>query len=161
MGWNKSIATLQIPGISKLVRQIHIFPKMQTAPLVSLGVLCDDVCTTTLYKQAMSINNNGEKIIKGTRNKKTGIWEVPMGPKQPENVVNNILAQTSKPESAQYLHASLFSPTTASLLRAIKKYFLKTWPDLTEKLMKKYLQKSRNTTMGHLQIRRHRLQSTK
>ena len=44
------IATLQLPGLSKLARQIHIFPKMQTAPLISLGVLCDDGCTITLDK---------------------------------------------------------------------------------------------------------------
>ena len=54
------IATLQLPGLSKLARQIHIFPKMKTAPLISLGVLCDDGCTIILNKQAMSIHNNGE-----------------------------------------------------------------------------------------------------
>ena len=36
------IATLQIPRISKLSIQIHIYPKIQTAPLISLGLLCDD-----------------------------------------------------------------------------------------------------------------------
>ena len=44
------IAKLQIPGLSKQVRHIHIYPKMKTAPLLSLGVLCDYVCTTTLDK---------------------------------------------------------------------------------------------------------------
>ena len=54
------IATLQIPVLSSLARQIHIFPKMQTDPLISLGVLCDDGCTITLDKQAISIHNNGK-----------------------------------------------------------------------------------------------------
>ena len=94
------IATLQLPGIIKLARQIHILPKMQTAPLISLEVLYDYGCTTTLDKKAMSIHKNGEETIKGTRNKKTGMWEVPLGPQQPENVVNKIMAQTSKPELA-------------------------------------------------------------
>ena len=88
-----------------------------------MGVLCDDGCTITLYKQEISIQKNGEEIIKGTRNKKTGMWDVPLGPQQSENVVDNILAQTSKPKLSQYLHAALFSPTTASLLKAIKKVF--------------------------------------
>ena len=35
------------------------------------------------------------------------------------------------------------------------------WPGLTEKLIKKYLEKSRNTTMVHLHIRRQGLKSTK
>ena len=44
------IATLKLPGLSKKDRKIHIFYKMKIAPLISLGVLCDDGCTTTLYK---------------------------------------------------------------------------------------------------------------
>ena len=79
----------------------------------------------------MSIHKNGEEIIKGTRNKKTRMWEVPLGPQKSENVVNNILAQTSKQELAKYLHAALFSPIAASLLKEIKQGFLKSWPGLT------------------------------
>ena len=67
------IATLHLTGLSKLARQTHIFPKMQTDPLISLGVLCDYGFTITLDKQAMSIKNNGGEIIKGTRNKKKGM----------------------------------------------------------------------------------------
>ena len=44
------IATLQLPGLSKQARQIHSFPKMKISPLISLGVLCDDEYTNTLYK---------------------------------------------------------------------------------------------------------------
>ena len=79
----------------------------------------------------MSTRNNGEEVIKWTRNKNTGMWEEPLGPQQSENMVNTILAQTSKPELSQYLHAALFTPTTAILLNAIKQGFLKTWPGLT------------------------------
>ena len=53
------IATLHIPGLSKQARQIHIIPKIQTAPLISLGVLCDDGCNITSDKQEMSIRKNG------------------------------------------------------------------------------------------------------
>ena len=74
------------------------FPKFKTAPWISLGVLCDDGYTITLEKQEKSIEKNGEEILKGTRNKKTGMWEVPLGPQQSENLVNNIMAKTSKPE---------------------------------------------------------------
>ena len=73
-----------------------------------------------------------------------------MGPHQSENVVNNIMAQTSKPELANYLHSARLSRTTASLLKAIKQGLLKTWLGLTEKLIKKHLDKSRNTTMRNL-----------
>ena len=90
------IATLQIPGLSRLARQINISPKTHTAPLISLGVLCDYGCTITLDKQVMSIYKNEEEIIKWTRNRKTGMWKVPLGPHQSGNVVNNILAKNSR-----------------------------------------------------------------
>ena len=48
------------------------------------------------------------------------MWEVPLGPQPSKHLVKNIRAPTSKPELAQYLHAGLFIPTTASLLKAIK-----------------------------------------
>ena len=44
------MATLQLPGLSKQARHIHVFPKMKTAPLISLGILCDDGCAITLDK---------------------------------------------------------------------------------------------------------------
>ena len=100
-------------------------------------------------------------MIKGTRNKKTGIWEVPLGTQQSEKVGNKILGKTSKQELAHYLHASILSPTAASLLKATKQGFLKTWLGLTEKLINKYFEKPSNTTMGHLNMIRKRLQSTR
>ena len=48
------------------------------------------------------------------------MWEVPLGPQQSENVVNNLLVEKLKPELANYLHAELFIPTIASLLKVIK-----------------------------------------
>ena len=75
------------------------------------------------------------------------MWEVPQYTQQSEAVINNVLDQISKPELAQYLHASLFRPTTASLLKTIKQGFLKMWPGLTEKIIKRHILKSGNTTM--------------
>ena len=62
--------------------------------------------------------------------------------------------QTTKPELAQYLQAALFSPKTAKLLKLIKQDFLKNYPGITLKLIKKHLEKPSNTTMRHLNMRR-------
>ena len=109
----------------------------------------------------MSVQKNGQEIVKGTRNKKTGMLEVPLETQQTASVINKILAQTSKPELSQYLHAALFSPTTASLIKDINYVFLKTLTGLTKKLVQRHLKKSRNTKMVHLQMKRHRIKSTK
>ena len=55
-----NISTLHIPGISKQARQIHIPPKMQITPWISMEVLCDDGCTIKLDKIEISIQKNGE-----------------------------------------------------------------------------------------------------
>ena len=99
--------------------------------------------------------------MKGTRNKKTVMWEEPLGTQQSETMVNNILSQTSKLELAQYLHAALFIPTTVSLLKAINQGFLKMWPGLTETIINKHHEKSSNKTMGHMRMGRQEMQSTK
>ena len=82
------------------------------------------------------------------------MWEVSLDTEQSKNVVNNIMSHTIKPELAQYFHAALFSTQKTRLLKAINIGSLKTWPGLTEGLIKKHLEKSINTKMGHLHIRR-------
>ena len=67
------------------------------------------------------------------------MWEVPLKTQQLEAVENNILDHITKPELAQYLHAALVIPTTASLLKEIKQAFLKTSSGLTEKIIKNNL----------------------
>ena len=148
------IAKLQLPGLNKQDMQIHFFPQIKTALLISLGLLCDDVSTITLDKQDMSVQNNRQEIIKGTRKKQTEMWEVTLETQKSEDVANKILAQKNKPELAQYLHASLFISKRTSLLKASKQGLLKTWSGLTENIIKKHLEKSTNTTMGKLHMRR-------
>ena len=111
------LATLQIPGLSKKTRKIHIFPEMKTSPLLSLVLLCDNVCIITLYKQDISVRKNLQEIIKGTSNTQTGMWEVPLETQKSETVLNSIIDQTNKPELSQYLHTALFIPTPSSLLK--------------------------------------------
>ena len=65
-----------------------------------------------------------------------------------------MMHNTTKPEMAQYLHTEIFGPTTAGLLKEIKQGLLKTWPDLTEEIINKHVEKLMNTTMVHLHMRR-------
>ena len=64
---------------------------MKTIPLISLGVLCDDRCTTRLDTQYVYVQKNVQEIIKGTRNKQNGIWEVFLETQQSEAMANDIM----------------------------------------------------------------------
>ena len=52
------IATLQLPGLRKQARQIHVLPKMKTSLLISLEVVCDYGYIITPEQQDMSVQNN-------------------------------------------------------------------------------------------------------
>ena len=56
---------------------------MKTSPLILLGFLCDDGYTIKLDKQDILVHNDGHETIKGTSNKKNGIWEVRLETQQP------------------------------------------------------------------------------
>ena len=75
--YSTHVATLLLIGMSRESSKIHIFPEIKTSPLISLGVLCDDGCTITLYKQTMKVQNNRQQILAGYRNKHTRMWEAP------------------------------------------------------------------------------------
>ena len=156
--YSSHIATLQLPGLRNQAMHIHVFPKMKTAPLISVWFLCDNGCAITLENQEISVHKNGQEIIKGRRNKKTGMWEVPLENQQVESVTNNNMKKTSKTELVQHLHTALFGPTAASPINSIKQGLLKMWPGLSEKLIKRHLEKSRNMTMVHLYMRRQGIQ---
>ena len=64
-----------------------------------------------------------------------------------------IRAQKTKPILAEYFYSTLFSPMTSIVLKAIRKFFLKTWPGITERLINKYLKKSMNNAMVHLHMK--------
>ena len=113
---------------------------MKTAPLIPLVVLCDYGSTIKLYNKDMPVQTNGQEILKGTIKKQTGMWEVPLETQQPEFMANKIMDKTTKPELTQYLHAALFRPTSERLLKATKQGFLKSWPGLTENLIKNHLE---------------------
>ena len=80
--------------------------------------------------------------------------EVPLETQQSEAVINNNISQTTKLELAHYLRETIFISTISSLLKEVKQSFLKTSSGLTENLIKNHCKKSRNTTMGHLHMKR-------
>ena len=155
------MATLLLLGLNREVRQLRIFPIMITSPLISLGVLCYDVFTITLYRQNMLVQNNVLKLLRCTRNKQIGMWEVPMLIQESKPTVNNILDHTTKPELAKYIHAALFRSKNTNLLKAISQGFFNIWSNLTGGFIKKHLYKYMNTTMGHLHKKRQRLKSNR
>ena len=66
----------------------------------------------------------------------------------------------TKLDLVKYLAACLFSPVKSTLLTAIKKQFLSSFPGLTSNLVKKHLPTLPATVMGHQNQQKQGLQST-
>jgi hypothetical protein len=90
-----------------------------------------------------------------------GLWSIPIT-KNTTHQANAIL-RTDKPkqELAAYLHATLGSPATSTLLRAIRQGHLTTIPGLTINHITKHLPKSMATTLGHQDQEAKNIRSTK
>ena len=73
------VATLQLPGIIKQYRQCHIIPKMRKAPLIWLGVLCDNGCTIKLEQQEVKVPKKRTTNIKRYQEQTTRIVVISPG----------------------------------------------------------------------------------
>ena len=151
-------AQLDLPTLSEEAKTAYIFPNLKSGPIISLGAFCDDGCEINLTKSEIKVKKKGTTIMKGLRNTTTGMWELQLQQKEPR--VNNALANATKPELVAYYHAAMFSPVKSTWLKAIKKGWLKSWPNLTEDIVKKHFEKSIHTAYGHMHQKRQGIQST-
>ena len=71
-------ATFQIPYVTRQYRQIHILPRIRSAPLIPLVFLCYYGYTITLDQQYITVQNHLQQILIDTRNKQTEKWGFPL-----------------------------------------------------------------------------------
>jgi hypothetical protein len=148
------------PKLSSTAQSAFVQDDLETGPLISLAQLCDDDdCIAIFNKYDVKILKNDKVIIAGTR-MSDGLWSLPIKP--PHHQANGVL-RTDKPkqELATCLHAALGSPAPSTLLRAIPRHHLVTFPGLTTNLVTKHLPKSLAAVLGHQDQEAKHLCSTK
>ena len=139
------------PSLSTKAQSAFVLDDLQTGTLISLAQLCDDNCIAIFNKFEVRILKQDEIIITGKR-MSNGLWSIPLTPvtAPPVHQANGILRlDRPRQELAAYHHAALGSPATSTLLRAISRGHLHTFPGLTTTLITKHLPKSIATAMGH------------
>ena len=121
----------------------------------------------------MKILKNNNEIIQGARSTTgDGLWNIPLPSPTPTiNNVHNcslphpsinviIRKSTTAKDLALYLHATCFSPTKDTFLKAIKNNHFIGWPGLTATLIQKHLTPTIASIKGHLKQEKQGLQST-
>lgn len=133
---------LHIPSLPPEACSQHLFPDMKTSGLLSIGQLCDAGCTAQFTQTTLEVRNkHGEVIIIGKRNHIHGnkMWVVHMSNNKPVMPASNscnaiVLSDTTKKDLAKLHHASLGFPVKSTLIDAIDKGFLSTFPGLNENI---------------------------
>ena len=151
------------PLLSATAQSAFVIDDLRTGTLVSLAQLCDDDCLAIFSKFDVKIVKKDTVLITGTR-LNNGLWSIPLSPATPStptHQANGILClDKPKQELAVYHHVALGSPVPSTLLRAIRRGHLITFPGLTTELITKHLPKSVATTLGHQDQEARNIRST-
>ena len=75
-----STGQLQLhPDLSSHAQKAHLLPNLGTS-LLSLGQLADNGCVILLDKSKLNVFKNFKLLLKGTRNLRDGLWDIPLLP---------------------------------------------------------------------------------
>ena len=64
--------------LSPTAKRAMVLPKLKSSNLISIGQLCDDGCSIILNKSKLLAFKNNKIILKGTRNRNDGLWDIPI-----------------------------------------------------------------------------------
>ena len=152
------------PFLSSAAQSAYVIDELQTGTLISLGQLCDDDVTAVFSKTAVNLLKNNEIIITGKR-LTNGLWSIPLATSSIVPTIhqaNGILRlDLPKQELAVFHHVTLGSPVVSTLLRAIRRGHLLSFPGLTSDLITKHLPKSVATVLGHQDQEARNIRSTR
>jgi hypothetical protein len=172
-------------GLRKPASTADSIPSIKTS-LISTSKLADAGYFTVFDKDEVnvydatttSIKPTNQAVLTGWRDKKTGLWRVPLvnqidnentdtyllSKNESNNIANeianNVYDLPSTEQAIRYLHACAGFPTKATWLKAIAKGFYSTWPLLTTKNVNKYFPESEETQKGHMRQKRSGIRST-
>ena len=164
----------------------HIIPDLSIASLFGIRVLTEAGCTVTFDKNNCIVRYNGVVILRGAKDSATDLWTLPLGspknttshhvndmipPAAPEiadarvNIVTESACFThtvrTKANSIRFAHQSFCSPKISTLLKALRRGYLRGCPNLTAHGVTKYLNPSPATAKGHIKQPRQGIRSTR
>ena len=175
------VCDITIPGLPQVLTG-HVVPHLAIASLMGIRPLCDAGCTVTFDKEKCDVIYNGNVILRGIKDVSTGLWTLPIKatksalPRSSPNIDRaqgnieihpgvNLASFThsvkTRANGVKFAHQSLCNPKISTLLKAVRRGFLKGCPNLSEKLILKYLNPSPATAKGHMKRPRHGIRSTR
>jgi hypothetical protein len=143
-----------------------VFPGLNGQALLSIGTFCDAGCTALFTATAVIIAREGKVVLTGQR-QPHGLWKTnelkASATLEPSNpwLANGAYTTQLQRNTIKFMHAAVFSPTTATWTQAIDAGNFQTWHGLTSATVRKLLPKSMASAMGHRDQQRKNIRSTK
>jgi hypothetical protein len=158
---------LDLPMLPPAAQTAHLLPELKPNTLLSIGQLCDNGCTAEFSATDVIIKCNNTPVLQGYRNP-IGLWRIPIqhnhavtsSRSTPQHSINSIIDARTQHELIQLLHATCFSPTESTWIKAIKNNHFTTWPLANDTIIQKFFRNSTATAKGHLDQQRKNIQST-
>jgi hypothetical protein len=178
------VCNIAIPGLP-MVLTGHIVPDLALASLIGIRPLCKMGCCVIFDNHKCEVEYNGNVILRGYKDPSTGLWMLPIMPdgmqsalSQPPPIVDRTLHPNKslhdgvnlasfthsvrmQSNGVKFAHQSLCNPKLSTLLKEVCKGFLKRCPNMSEKLILKYLNPSPATAKGHMKHPHHGIGSTR
>ncbi len=165
----------------------HVVPGLAVASLVGIRPLCKAGCKVIFDDEKCDVVYNDDVILRGYKDPSTDLWTLPIKTKQMWTDGNDPFQWTfptltaaqgdgihqgvdlaafshsirTRGNGVKFAHQSLGNPRISTLLKAVRRGFLRGCPNMTEKLILKYLNPSPATAKGHMKRPRHGIRSTR
>ena len=120
---------LPIPNLPKETIKAHIFKELASGSLLYIGQLCNVGYTTHFTKEKLYIFFKRKLIIQGTT-QLNKLWTIDAPPPIKDSI-NSVVDAPTMADRISFYHASLFSPTIATLEEAIREGYLTTLSTFT------------------------------
>jgi hypothetical protein len=140
---------------------VHILPGLKSGNLYSLATFCDAGCEASFTSSGVMITHGGKTILTGQRDPTSKLWNLIIqhpGEQPPlaEDLIPTTYCYATRllnpkiAEIVRFMHAALFSPLIGTLLQAVKKGFLNSFPGLAARNIKMYPPVSKAMAKGHM-----------
>jgi hypothetical protein len=165
-----------VPGLPEPLTG-HVIPDLAMASLFGIRPLCNAGCIVVFHNDRVEVRYKGKIILVGPRNASTYLWTLPLAstlktirpqlslPSAIHNAMPTVIAAFThsvwtRVNAVQFAHQALGNPKILTLLKAVRRGFLKGCPNMTKKLILKYLNPSPATAKGHMKRPRQGIRST-
>ena len=130
--------------------------------LISISELCNRGCVATFTSEDVHVTCEGLTVLHRQKDKAASLWNLHLpDPTTHATAASAILRSDTDEAFATFIHKAFGSPVLSTLLRAVRKGYLSSYPRPTASMVTAYISPTAATARGHLDQHRRGLDSTK